>query len=54
MGMSPGNLVRYAIVRTRGRYALAMAGRGRGAPPAPDKDARIIEAIRRGGSHASE
>ncbi|MGZ9828931.1 hypothetical protein ACXYTP_18650 [Tsukamurella ocularis] len=48
------SLVRYALIRFRGWYALAMAGRGRGAPPAPDQDARIIEAIRRAGSHASE
>ncbi|MCA4997213.1 hypothetical protein HWD35_21040 [Tsukamurella tyrosinosolvens] len=46
--------LRYALTRLRGWYALALAGRGRGAPPAPDKDARIIEAIRRARSHASE
>ncbi|MCS3778484.1 hypothetical protein [Tsukamurella ocularis] len=44
MGMS---LLRYAVTQLRGWYALAMAGRGRGAPPAPEQDARIAEAIRR-------
>lgn len=43
MGMSP---VRYALTRLRGWYALAIAGRGQGAPPAPEKDARIADAIR--------
>ncbi|BDD83471.1 hypothetical protein TPB0596_32340 [Tsukamurella pulmonis] len=40
------NLARYALTRLRGWYALAMAGRGRDAPPAPDLDARIADAIR--------
>ncbi|MGC5027482.1 hypothetical protein ACLQ3K_22260 [Tsukamurella sp. DT100] len=40
------SFVRYALTRLRGWYALALAGRGRGAPLAPEKDARIIEAIR--------
>lgn len=47
MGMSPVNLARYALTRLRGGYALAMAGLGRGAPPAPEQDVRIAEAIRR-------
>lgn len=44
------SLVCYAFVRLRGWYALAMAGRGCGAPPAPEKDARIIDAIRAAGT----
>lgn len=40
------SLVRYARTRLRGWYALAMAGRGRSAPPAPELDARIVAAIR--------
>ncbi|WP_156485538.1 hypothetical protein [Tsukamurella pseudospumae] len=40
------SLVRYGLVRVRGWCALAVAGRGRGAPPAPEKDARIVAAIR--------
>lgn len=38
--------IRYARARLRGWYAIAIAGRGHGAPPAPDKDARIADAIR--------
>ena len=44
--MSPVNLARYALTRLRAWYALAMAGRGSGAQPAPERDARIVEAIR--------
>lgn len=40
------SLVHYARTRLFGWLALAMAGRGRGAPPAPELDARIIAAIR--------
>lgn len=39
-------VLRYALARLRGWWALTLAGRGPGAHPAPELDARITRALK--------